>query len=83
MNKIFKASLDEGASSFDDMSLPELNEAEEVIRKRMAGIVFHSNDTDASTYDDVQSFNIHRLVQVTAAKKRKSEGDKNADSETS
>lgn len=83
MNKIFKASLDEGANSFDSMSMPELDEAEEVIRNRMAGIIFSSSDTDASTFDDIQSFNIHRLVQVTAAKKRISGENKNADEEKS
>jgi hypothetical protein len=83
MNKIFKASLDEGSHDFDDMSLPELDEVENVIRGRMSGIVFNSSDTAASTLDDVQSFNIHRLVQVTAAKKRKSTEGKDADKESS
>ena len=79
MNRIFESSIKEGAASFDDMSLPELDEAEEVIRGRMSSIVFHSSDTAASTLDDVQSFNLHRLVQIASAKKRISGENKDAD----
>lgn len=70
MEKIFKASLNEGAHDFDEMSLPELEEADKVIRDRMAGIVFHSSDTDASTFDEIQDFNLHRIIQIASAKRR-------------
>lgn len=83
MNKIFKASLIEGSRSFDDMSLPELEEADKVIRDRMSSIIFHSSDTDASTFDEIQDFNLHRIIQVTAAKKRISGENKNAEEEKS
>jgi hypothetical protein len=79
MDKIFKASLESGADSFEGMSIPELDEAEEVIRNRMAGIVFHSSDTNASTFDEIQDFNLHRIIQVASAKKRKNEEMKDAD----
>jgi hypothetical protein len=41
--------------------------------------VFHLSDTDASTFDEIQDFNLHRIIQIACAKKRINGENENAD----